>query len=138
MSMQRFTTPATILVIEDYPDSCEMLKVLLESLDYRVITAGNGNKALALAAREHIDLILTDFELPDMDGVTLVRLLRELNDHLRGIPVIMLTARDGDEHRNSAIQAGCTAFLGKPLDFDELQSRIETFLGQYDDWSMAG
>ena len=118
----------TILVIEDYPDSREMLRLLLEDLDYRVITAKNGKEGLASAVDEHVDLILTDLGLPDMSGVTVVRRLRQQNDHLRHIPIIMLTALDSNEHYRSAIQAGCTAFLNKPVDFDKLQDMIERLL----------
>lgn len=60
-----------------------------------------------------------------MNGVTLVRLLRKLNDQLRRVPIIMLTAYDGHEYRWLAIQEGCTDFLTKPPDFDKLQDMIE-------------
>jgi CheY-like chemotaxis protein len=119
---QQSRTSQTILVIEDYPDSREMLRLLLDSLDYQVITAKNGQEALAIAADQHIDLILTDLGLPDMTGVTVVRRLRQQNDHLRHVPIIMLTALDSNEHYHSAIQAGCTAFFNKPLDFDRFIS----------------
>jgi CheY-like chemotaxis protein len=127
---QRSRTQQTVLVIEDYADSREMLRLLLESLDYRVITAKDGKEALAVASDEHIDLVLTDLGLPDMSGVTVVRLLRKLKDHLRRVPIIMLTAFDGNEYYRSAVQAGCTAFLKKPPDFDKLQDMIERLLRQ--------
>jgi CheY-like chemotaxis protein len=117
-----------ILVIEDYGDSREMMKLLLEDLGYRVFAAANGHGALALAASNHLDLILTDFGLPDMDGIRVVRSLRKLNTRLRHVPIIMLTALEGDEYYYSSLRAGCTAFLTKPTDFETLQAMIENLL----------
>jgi CheY-like chemotaxis protein len=117
-----------ILVIEDYGDSREMLKLLLESLNYRVVTASNAQEALTLAAHNDLDLILTDLGLPEMDGITVVRHLRKLNDRLRFVPIIMLTALNGNEYYDTALKAGCTEFLTKPLDFERLKAMIERLL----------
>jgi CheY-like chemotaxis protein len=119
-----------ILVIEDYGDSREMMKLLLEDLGYRVLSAANGHGALALAASNHLDLILTDFGLPDMDGIRVVRSLRKLNTRLRHVPIIMLTALEGDEYYYAALKAGCTAFLTKPTDFETLQTMIGDLLDE--------
>jgi CheY-like chemotaxis protein len=132
MFEQQSVMAATILVIEDYADSRTMFRLLLESLDYRVVTAKDGREALAVAADEHVDLVLTDLGLPDMSGVTLVRHLRRLNEQLRHVPIIMLTAYDGIEYQRSAIQEGCTDFLTKPPDFDKLQGLIERVLRKHD------
>jgi CheY-like chemotaxis protein len=117
-----------VLVIEDYRDSREMLKLILETLEYRVLTAANGQEALALAASNDLDLILTDFGLPDMDGLSVVRRLRKLNARLRHVPIIMLTALDRNEYYDDALSAGCTNFLTKPADFETLQAMIEKLL----------
>lgn len=119
-----------ILVIEDYGDSREMLQLLLESLGYRVLQAANGDQALAIAASNHVDLILTDLGLPGMDGITVVRRMRKLNDRLKEVPIIMLTAFDGDEHNQAALRAGCTDFLVKPLNVDKLHTMIERLLSE--------
>jgi CheY-like chemotaxis protein len=129
MPTQRKRKPI-ILVIEDYGDSREMMKLLLEDLGYRVLAAANGHQALALAGNNHLDLILTDFELPDMDGVSVVRSLRKLNTRLRHVPIIMLTALDGDEYYYPALRAGCTDFLTKPTDFETLQTMIKNLLDE--------
>jgi two-component system cell cycle response regulator len=107
-----------------------MMKLLLEDLGYRVLSADNGHRALALAASNHLDLILTDFGLPDMDGIRVVRSLRKLNTRLRHVPIIMLTALEGDEYYYAALKAGCTAFLTKPTDFETLQLIIEKLLDE--------
>lgn len=118
----------TILLVEDYADSRQMLQLLLESLDYGIIPAANGREALAAAAQNHIDLILTDYNLPDMTGVAVIRHVRELGNSSASIPVIVLTAVDGSEYRELAVEAGCNAFLSKPPNFEVLQITIERLL----------
>ena len=105
-----------------------MLTFLLESEDYRVLPAANGREALAAAAGNEIDLILTDFNLPDMTGPSIVRHIRELGNRFARIPAIMLTASDGYEHRSLAAEAGCDAFLTKPADFEVLKATIDRLL----------
>lgn len=124
--LQAGTRP-TILVLEDYVDTQQMLKLLLESMGFSVFTAETGNEALAFAANNHIDLVLTDFSLPDMSGPTAVRQLRQF-PRLKHVPTIMLTAFDGFEYRNLAAAAGCDAFMVKPPDFDTLLTTIDRLL----------
>ena len=105
----------TILLVEDYKDSREMIRFSLEDLGYRIMEARNGKEALDLASREIPDLVLTDFNLPDIDGATLIKRLRTVADKISRIPIIMLTAQDRGELYELAIAAGCTAFLTKPV-----------------------
>lgn len=127
--MQRTRTRPIILLVEDYADSRQMLQLLLEGLDYAIIPAANGREALAATAQNHhIDLILTDYNLPDMTGLTVVRHVRQLGNSSAWIPVIMLTAFDGSEYRELAVKAGCNAFFNKPPDFQALEMTIERLL----------
>ena len=119
-----------ILLVEDHKDSREMIKFLLENLNYRVLETGNGQHALDLAAREEPDLIMTDFNLPDIDGTMLVRRMRQLNEKMSRIPIIMLTANDQHELSKLAIAAGCSAFFTKPIDFAILEKAIVTLLAK--------
>jgi len=119
--MERTRTRPIILVVEDYADTRHMLKLLLEGLNYEVWTAANGKEALSVAANNHLDLILTDFGLPDMTGLTMLRSVRRLPNHSANVPIVMLTAFDGDQYRELAEQAGVSAFLVKPPDFDFLK-----------------
>jgi CheY-like chemotaxis protein len=118
----------TILLVEDYKDSREMLRLLLEGLSYRILEAKNGKEALNLASRETPDLVVTDFNLPDIDGTTLIRRLRKLGEKTSRIPIIMLTARDPSELYELVMAAGCTAFLSKPVSFVALEKTIQTLL----------
>ena len=126
--MQRTGTRPTILLVEDYTDSRQILTLLLESTDYCVLPAADAKEALTLAINNDIDLILTDFDLPDMSGPAVVRYVRKLSHHPAHIPAIMLTALDGEEHRALAAEAGCEAFVVKPPDFEKLEAIIEGLL----------
>jgi CheY-like chemotaxis protein len=126
--MQRTRTRPVILLVEDYPDSRQMLALLLEGMDYCVVTAASGKEALSAAGNNDIDLVLTDFNLPDMTGPNVVRCVREIDNRLAHIPIVMLTAFDGDEYRLLAAQAGCNAFLTKPPDFELLKTTIDRLL----------
>ena len=115
-------------MVEDYADTQEMLKLLLEGMGFNVLTASTGNEALATAANNHIDLVLTDFNLPDTSGPTVVRRLHQLSGRFEHVPTIILTAFDGFEYRNLAAQAGCDAFIVKPPNFDHLLGTIDRLL----------
>jgi CheY-like chemotaxis protein len=120
----------TILLVEDYVDSREMMRLLLEGLSYRILEARNGREALDLAATETPDLVLTDFNLPDLDGTTLIKRLRKLGDKMSRVPVIMLTAHDRGKIYELAMAAGCSAFFTKPVSFALLEKAINTLLEQ--------
>lgn len=115
-------------MVEDYVDTQQMLKLLLEGMGFSVLTAERGNEAIAAAANNHIDLVLTDFNLPDMLGPTVIRRLRQFNPRLKHVPTIMLTAFDGYEYRNLAAEAGCDAYVVKPPNFDTLLGIIDRLL----------
>jgi two-component system chemotaxis response regulator CheY len=123
--MQVSRTQPTILIVEDYLDTRYMLKLLLESLNYAVLTAANGKTALAIAVKNHIDLVVTDFNLPDITGAALIRRLRRMNEDLKRVPIVMLTALDADEYRHLAAEAGCNEFIVKPVDFDTLEGVLD-------------
>lgn len=124
------SSPQTILFVEDYKDSREMFKLLLEDLDYRVVTAARAQDALDLVLEEEPDLLLTDFNLPDMNGTELIRRIRRLGGRLSHIPIIMVTAYGRDQVYDSAVEAGCTAFFSKPVDFEVLEASIGQLLAE--------
>jgi DNA-binding response OmpR family regulator len=119
---------SNILLIEDQDDNRAMLKLLLQQLNYRVIAAATADEALSQAAKNPIDIILTDVGLPDMNGVELVRRLRNGDGRLRDTPVIILSAFDEAEYGAEARRAGCSVFFKKPVDFETLAERIAALL----------
>jgi two-component system, cell cycle response regulator DivK len=117
----------TILVIEDQEINRDLLIQILEDF-YAVIVAGDGAEGLAQAADGRPDLILMDFGMPVMDGWETTRRIKA-DPALRHIPIIAITshAMVGDEEK--ARQAGCDDYMAKPIDEDELLTKIRRFIG---------
>lgn len=117
----------TVLVADDRRDTSERLKVLLEKKGIVVETAENGSEVLEKVARLHIDLIVMDMNMPEMDGCQATESVKS-NPATQHIPVIICTAHPmpGDEDRAKA--SGCDGFLEKPIEIDLLIPMIDDFL----------
>ena len=116
-----------ILIVDDDPDLRQALRLRLRANRYDTVNAVDGYSAIAMAYKEHPDLIILDLGLPAGDGyVVLDRLQRD--DKLSTIPVIVLTARDPQSSEQRALDAGATAFFQKPADNAELLEVIRATL----------
>jgi two-component system cell cycle response regulator DivK len=118
---------AKILYIEDNLDNMTLVKRVLEIEGYEVIEAGNGKDGLAKAMSNRPDIIITDINLPDIDGYEITDTLKRAKETAH-IPVIAMTANVMKKDRESVLQAGCDGYISKPIDIDELPSQIENFL----------
>lgn len=116
----------TILIVEDYDDSRNFLKFLVESYGYEVIEASDGIEAIDRFKQYNPDLILMDISLPMVDGLTTTKAIREF-DGSRHIPIIAVTAF-GNLYYKRAIEAGCDELIGKPVDFEVLEPVINKYL----------
>jgi DNA-binding response OmpR family regulator len=114
-----------ILLVEDEQGLATVLKRGLEEHGYAVDLAGDGDAALAFASTEPYDLVVLDVMLPDVDGFTVCRQLR--ND-ARNMPVLMLTALDSVEDRVAGLDSGADDYLAKPFDPRELLARVRALL----------
>jgi len=119
------TEPATILVVDDDHDSCDIAARLLERQGYRTRRAGDGDECLRTVETEPIDLILLDVMMPGMDGFEVCAALREAG---KRIPVILLTARDDMDARLEGMHQGVSEFLTKPINKHELYARVRAQL----------
>ena len=124
-----FTTdcPTKILVVDDNLVVLKLLRHLLESVDYLVITAENGVEALKLASTENPDMIVTDYVMPEMDGVMLIKKLKS-KAATRAIPIMMLTARDEEESELEGLDAGADDYLTKPIARKRFLARVAVLL----------
>ena len=112
----------TILVVEDYDDTREMLHMLLEIWGCRVVEACDGLEAVEAASREMPEMILMDGSLPFLDGLGATRRIRE-----NGFPSLKILALDGwgtPSYHAAALAAGCDDSIKKPLDFDRLRKYL--------------
>jgi len=117
--------PATILVVDDDRDAREITGRLLERAGYRTVRAASGAEGLRLVETEHVDLVLLDVMMPEMDGFEVCAAL-----HARGIrlPIILLTARDDTDTRLEGMHHGVSEFLAKPINRVELYARVRAQL----------
>jgi two-component system, OmpR family, KDP operon response regulator KdpE len=111
-----------ILIIDDELQIRRFLRITLEANGYSVEEAERGQEALLKAARLRPDLIILDLGLPDMDGLDVIRRLREWSQ----VPVIILSVRDADRVKVALLDAGADDYLTKPFSVDELLARMRT------------
>lgn len=117
-------TVQTVLLIDDEPQIRRLLRICLEADGYRVIDAANGAEGLKAAAGHHPDLLVLDLGLPDLDGIEVVRRLREWST----TPVLILSARDGAEEKVAALDAGADDYVTKPFHTTEMLARLRVAL----------
>lgn len=110
-----------ILVVDDEKNMRWVLSKALRSSDYDVLEAASGPQALALAEKNPFDLVILDYKMPDMDGITVLKRLKESRPH---VPVIMLTAHGNIENAVEAVKSGAAEYLTKPFDLEELKLAV--------------
>jgi two-component system, cell cycle response regulator len=120
-------TPYRILVVDDDPDTAELLRTWAEGQPYTVLSAADGEEGVDTARRERPDLILLDLRMPRMDGLHAARELKA-DPALRPVPVILLTACRSTEDKVEAFAAGADDYVTKPFDLDEVDARIRAML----------
>jgi len=121
-----------ILIVEDQPDTLEMLAASLQANSYETLLSSSAAGALEIASLEHFDLLISDIAMPDMDGLQLIKDLRR-RVGLRTIPAIALTGYASQKDVEAAIAAGFNLHLTKPIDPADLTAAVERLLTQESD-----
>lgn len=116
-----------ILVVEDHPDSRDILVFMLRRLNYEVIEVTNGQEAIDRATSDGPDLIIMDLGLPGMNGIETSAKLKE-NPQTAFIPIIAHTAWDEHEYKKKALEAGIVEYMSKPTDPRTLKRVLEKVL----------
>lgn len=119
---------ATILAVDDSPSLRQMVTYTLQEAGYSVIEAIDGTDGLAKAREQRVDLVLSDVNMPNMDGLAMVRELRLLPDY-RFTPILVLTTESTAEKKQEGRNAGATGWLVKPFDPEKLLSTVRRVLG---------
>lgn len=117
-----------ILVVEDNEENRDSLRRRLERRGFQVVLAEDGQKGIDCATTEKPDLILMDMNMPVLDGWEATRRIKATPE-LAGTPVIALTAHAMNGDRERAIEAGCTDYHTKPIEFSKLLAQLESILG---------
>jgi chemosensory pili system protein ChpA (sensor histidine kinase/response regulator) len=120
---------ATAMVVDDSITMRKASGNLLKRLGFEVMTARDGVDALSQLHEQKPDIILLDVEMPRMDGFEFASIVRN-DDEFRHLPIIMITSRTGQKHRERALEIGVNAYLGKPYQEQELVSEMQKLLGQ--------
>jgi two-component system chemotaxis response regulator CheY len=118
----------TILAVDDSASVRHMVKITLAAAGYQVIEAGDGREGLTQAKGNAVAMILTDLNMPVMNGLEFIRELRKL-PHYRGVPIVFLTTESDDGMKQQAKAAGATGWITKPFRQEQLLAAAKKFLG---------
>lgn len=119
-----------ILIVEDNPENMRMIEMCLRAESYTLLKAVNGEDALEVAKKERPDLIIMDIRLPKMSGLEVTRQLREIPEFSR-TPILAVTAYAMKGDKEKALDAGCSAYLSKPIKARDLPGLIAKMLLRY-------
>jgi two-component system, chemotaxis family, chemotaxis protein CheY len=119
---------ACILAVDDSVSMRQMITVTLKSAGYEVVPASCGQEALQLAKAKKVDLVLTDINMPNMDGLSLIRALRAQPSY-RFTPILTLTTESGIEMKQQGKAAGATGWIVKPFNPDQLLAVLKKVIG---------
>ncbi len=119
---------ATILAVDDSTSIRQLVSFILRQEGYEVLGASDGMEALQVAENRQVDLVLTDLNMPQMDGIALIKALRSFPRY-QYTPLLMLTTESSSEKKQQGREAGATGWIGKPFDPEQLVSVIGKILG---------
>ena len=122
------TANKTILTVDDSGSLRQMVTFVLKDAGYDVVEAIDGQDGLAKARSHHVDLVLTDQNMPGMDGLGLIRELRTMKNY-KTVPILMLTTESGDEIKAQGRAAGATGWIVKPFDPARLTEVVRKLIG---------
>jgi CheY-like chemotaxis protein len=119
-----------VLVVEDNVISYKLISAVLQQVKANVVHAPNGKEAIEICSTDqHFDLVFMDMQMPEVDGLAATRIIKQMRPEL---PVIATTANTYDENAEACMQAGCDAFLAKPLQFKKMFELMQSFFEQQD------
>ena len=119
---------ATIMTVDDTATMRQMVSFTLHSVGHEVLQASDGQEGLALAKTRKFDLVIADVNMPNMDGITLVRSLRALPEY-KFTPILLLTTESHDSKRQEGKGVGATGWIVKPFNPEQLINVVRKVLG---------
>jgi len=119
-----------ILVVDDDKTTRKMISLILKSKGYEVVTAENGIEALQKLGLERINLILTDMNMPYMDGIEFIKQVRA-NPDISNIPIVMITTEADEDEKRRAFEAGVDDYLVKPTNAEQISESIKKIVKKF-------
>lgn len=120
---------ATVLLVEDTEDNRQMMRRLLEMSGFNVVEATNGREAVEVAFEVHPQIILMDLSLPIIDGLAATRQIRQ-RPELNTVPIVAVSAHDTADFHSEALDAGCDAYVTKPINYTELEDLVNRLIAE--------
>jgi CheY-like chemotaxis protein len=120
-------TPLTVLIVDDFDDTRLLLRTWLERRGFRVVEADNGFQAISQAETEAPDLIIMDMQMPQLDGLSATRRIRNLQS-LNSVPIVAVSAYGADQFREQALAAGCDEYVSTPFEPATLEGIIRSLV----------
>ena len=120
---------ATVLLVEDTEDNRQMMRRLLEMSGFNVVEATNGREAVEAAFEVQPQIILMDLSLPIIDGLAATRQIRQ-RPELNSVPIVAVSAHDTADFHNEALDAGCDAYVTKPINYTELEDLVNRLIAE--------
>jgi CheY-like chemotaxis protein len=123
--IKKFGQSSLVMVVEDDPINMMLITEVLRKMGFNILKAENGKKALEILPQHHPELIFMDVNMPELDGFATTRLIRQMPEPYRSIPIIALTAdaMQGDKER--CIDAGMNSYISKPFRLEEIESALK-------------
>jgi two-component system, chemotaxis family, chemotaxis protein CheY len=118
----------TVLTVDDSASARQAIKIALSGAGYGVVEAGDGLLGLAAAKSNSAQLVVTDLNMPNMDGLSFIKALRQLPAY-RGIPIVFLTTESDEAVKREARAAGATAWITKPFKQEQLVAVVKKLIG---------
>ena len=119
----------TVLIVDDASTVRMLVSYALSDKGYQVLQAGDGKEGLALLERTPVDLIISDLNMPEMDGLEMVRQVRKL-PQFRTTPIVLLTTESSQDRRNLGKEAGANAWMVKPFKPEQLVAVMQKLIPQ--------
>ncbi len=121
----------TILVVDDSPTVVKFVSLSLKNQGYKILTASDGMEAIekisTLSEADKVDLVITDLNMPNLDGYSLIEILRQNIKH-KDIPIIILSSEEGDDDQERGLRVGANSYLVKPFKSSLLLQEVTKYL----------
>ncbi|MBW1721255.1 MAG: response regulator [Deltaproteobacteria bacterium] len=129
-----------VLVVDDSLPMRSVIKKTIKVSGFNVgqlFDASNGKEALEILRKEWLDLVLTDYNMPDMNGLELIREMKK-DDALEGIPVVMVTTEGSEQRVKEFLESGAADYIKKPFTPEEIREKLNRIMGEKDDEGESG
>ena len=121
-------TTKTVLIVDDSATMRNMIKAVATEMGFEIHTAQDGEKAYRMCEHQKFDIVITDINMPNMDGIELIRLLRE-SENAKYTPILVITTEGGDNVKQAGKAAGASGWIVKPFNPDTLKRAVAKLCG---------